>query len=459
MIRTSFRPATIAAACVMTMGMSALPAMAASELFFDFNQNYEGGSATSSLFLFGAAGQNANVANLAGFNQNVTLGADGFFSLPIANMYQQSGTGVRDTGFKVTSGQALAGYFINRQTATTDMTYLLDGSALGKQYVVASMNNGFGEGSQVAVHATVDNTQVTFTPRGSAAINVTLNAGQTYKYAGGSTDLTGSTVSASQNVAVFSGHACANVPSSTTFCDTLLEQAIPTANLSKTYLLTASGGSSLAASKTDLVRVIATQANTQVKLDGAVVATLAAVGDNYQFNLSSNTGAKVEASAPVAVAQYLTGGQGALTDPAYSYVPGADTWLHSYRLATPSGGSAFNVNYASVVIETADLGNLKLDGVAVNTAGFSAIAGTTFSRGIVNLPLGLFDLTSSDEFLVMLGGGSAADSYFTYGGATFAPGVSPPPPPVNGVPEPETYAMMLAGLGLLGYVARRRKAR
>jgi hypothetical protein len=26
------------------------------------------------------------------------------------------------------------------------------------------------------------------------------------------------------------------------------------------------------------------------------------------------------------------------------------------------------------------------------------------------------------------------------------------------VPEPETYAMMLAGLGLLGFVARRRKA-
>jgi len=28
---------------------------------------------------------------------------------------------------------------------------------------------------------------------------------------------------------------------------------------------------------------------------------------------------------------------------------------------------------------------------------------------------------------------------------------------VAAVPEPETYAMMLAGLGLLGYMARRRK--
>jgi hypothetical protein len=30
-------------------------------------------------------------------------------------------------------------------------------------------------------------------------------------------------------------------------------------------------------------------------------------------------------------------------------------------------------------------------------------------------------------------------------------------PPVPGIPEPETYALMLAGLGVIGYMARRRK--
>jgi len=32
--------------------------------------------------------------------------------------------------------------------------------------------------------------------------------------------------------------------------------------------------------------------------------------------------------------------------------------------------------------------------------------------------------------------------------------IPPPPPPI---PEPETYFMLLAGLGLLGFVAQRRR--
>lgn len=38
--------------------------------------------------------------------------------------------------------------------------------------------------------------------------------------------------------------------------------------------------------------------------------------------------------------------------------------------------------------------------------------------------------------------------------------ITPPPPgvtPVAPVPEPETYAMLLSGLGLLGFAARRKR--
>lgn len=38
------------------------------------------------------------------------------------------------------------------------------------------------------------------------------------------------------------------------------------------------------------------------------------------------------------------------------------------------------------------------------------------------------------------------------------PAGAAPPPPLNPIPEPETYALMLAGLSTLGFVRRRRKA-
>lgn len=62
----------------------------------------------------------------------------------------------------------------------------------------------------------------------------------------------------------------------------------------------------------------------------------------------------------------------------------------------------------------------------------------TDAGGTINLALGglSFDCSNCDDLTPILSG------YVTS---------------MSAVPEPETYAMMLAGLGLLGFAARRRK--
>jgi len=61
---------------------------------------------------------------------------------------------------------------------------------------------------------------------------------------------------------------------------------------------------------------------------------------------------------------------------------------------------------------------------------------------------------STDYYLKIYGPTNSVASYLGHINTTAPVDVTSP---VSAVPEPEAYAMMLAGLGLMGFVARRRK--
>lgn len=130
-------------------------------------------------------------------------------------------------------------------------------------------------------------------------------------------------------------------------------------------------------------------------------------------------------------------------------VPGSGQWLKSYVFAAPSGTANFPTDFVSIVIRTTDLGSLRLDGSAPDTASFLTLGSTAFSFGNIDVSLktGAFAISADNPFQLLLSGFDSFDSYFTYGGAAFSPGASPPPPPVDPPPPPTGVRVYWDGAG------------
>ena len=146
---------------------------------------------------------------------------------------------------------------------------------------------------------------------------------------------------------------------------------------------------------------------------------------------------------------------------------------------SPDGSGTFNISgLAQVDLDGGVAGIQNVPGgpegfvyIAAGNAGFSAnsMLISEYQAGVVGAytvdsegnPL----VASRRTFLSGLTGaeGAAIDPltgdflFSTFGGSSQVVVVSGFAPPVVAIPEPETYVLMLAGLGLLGTVARRRR--
>ncbi|KLU38226.1 hypothetical protein AB595_04155 [Massilia sp. WF1] len=78
-------------------------------------------------------------------------------------------------------------------------------------------------------------------------------------------------------------------------------------------------------------------------------------------------------------------------------------------------------------------------------------SGTSLQKGAMDVWTLSSDNLTAGNYYVLVSGNLVSDTSASFGGAVM---MSPTAP----VPEPETYGMMLAGLGVLGFLARRRKA-
>ena len=73
---------------------------------------------------------------------------------------------------------------------------------------------------------------------------ITLNSVETYLIASDTDDLTGTRITSSKPLSVFSGSDCANVPQGIEFCDHLVEQVPPTVTWGSKFLVASLEGRS-----------------------------------------------------------------------------------------------------------------------------------------------------------------------------------------------------------------------
>lgn len=328
-------------------------------------------------------------------------------------------------GIRVSSDFPIHLYGLNQKQHTTDAFMVLPLPSLGKNYMAVAFN-GFDDSSRsmIAIVATQDNTQVKVKSRvathgynagkpkvfeaGEENVFV-LNKMETFLVTTGSLDLTGTKIDSDKPIAVTSGVQCANVPRGVSYCDHLVEMMYPISSWGNSFithpLARRTGG--------DLIRVLSSLDNTEVKINGSLVAKLAA-GTYYDAILKTSN--VIETTQPALVAQYSLGQSydGVISDPFMMLVPPTEQFLDKYTFSTPESG--FIYHFANVVIRTAALATLRLDGVTPDLTFFKPIGDGSYSGGQLPLTPGSHSIFAAATFGLYVYGFGNYDSYGYPGG-------------------------------------------
>ena len=141
-----------------------------------------------------------------------------------------------------------------------------------------------------------------------------------------------------------------------------------------------------------------------------------------------------------------------LAERRFRETPAADTFLVVSKIGGGDGSASVNVGDASSFSfvwgspDTFNAIDIYSDGFGmVSYTGQQLAVAHGFSANGNNANTGLFTISGVE-------GATIDHVVFRSGGVAFEVAVA------NPVPEPETYAMMLAGLAAMGFVARRRRA-
>lgn len=362
------------------------------------------------------------------FSQTVSLtpGSITILEVPLTSSSGWNAGTVDNNAIRATSEQDFVVYAINRRDATTDAALILPASVLGTEHFISGYIPLFQ--GVFAVVATNDGTDVTITPTNAliggysadTPFTITLNRGEAFlgqattRGTGG--DLSGSSITSTQPVAVTNGNVCTNVPVGNTACDHLFEMAHPVHSWT-----TESIAAPLPNRPTgSIYRVLASEDNTTIEQNGAVVATINA-GEFYETPTVPGA-QRFTANNPIFATQLMIGQSQSGTntgDPAMGNMIPTEQYLKSYTFSTLGGGQ-FAENWVNVIAHNDDVsaGTILLDGVTIPAADFTPISGTNFQYVQIPIPEGTHSTSSAAQAHgISVIGFNSFDSYIYPGGA------------------------------------------
>ena len=353
---------------------------------------------------------------------------------------------------RVTATENISLFATNYKRATFDATNVLPAASLLDEYVIQAFtpsdHGGAGatQGSHFAIIAAEDDVVVDITPTvptqggkpaGETFASDILKKGQVYyvwtgKKDGEIGDLSGTHVKArdGKKIAVFQGCPHTNIPYQVKQRDHIFSQAMPIKYWGNTFVLTTSSNRPV-----DIIRILALNDGTEVKIGGELVHTFDFSKDTkqyWEFEIGANgTYAKngsclVNTSCPCAVhlfmvSQQYHGDKNSNGDPAMLWVNPIEQQIDQVTFATYSSKNGTTSHYVNVVTDRPE--NMYLDGSSIQSS-FKAVEGSA-NYHYAQISLGSTAAshtlrgTNSSNFIAHVYGFTSNESYgYSAGGAT-----------------------------------------
>lgn len=347
------------------------------------------------------------------------------------------GTAKGNLGVLVTATEDIVVYGVNLERFSSDAFLALPVKALGYQYYAVTYFPATTS-CEIGVVATSDRTKITFTlPNFGRPVNVEYNNdtygnGQTFEvtlnkyetfHIQSPNDLTGTEITSTKPIAVFSGNQRTSVGSGVSR-DHLVEQLPPTNAWGKEFATVPIPGRTTG----DVFKIVTSNtSNIQIVRSGqsAENRVISGSGNYLELNIDSDEYTKIVSDQPVLVVQIVKSQTDASTpekaDPSMIIIPPIEQYKDSYTLSTPlySGGSGGittdYTNYFMLVVNASAMEDFVLDGEAlvINSSNWNPIPDSSLMATYVNLDSGSHTLktTSGATFMGILYGTADRETY------------------------------------------------